>query len=128
MTSDGYGFVQSRRTHEDGQKNGFLRNQTADHYASGTQFDFFEIVWLPCDGQVLSAGVFSSSFPDPLATTTIRSYSNTQTAAYGTGPAATPTWSIPHDDGRFAVFAQSWNGGVLDVTAYKMRVLRRNNS
>lgn len=127
--NDGTGFVQTRRIFDSSAKTGFIRDSTQDNISDATQRDFFEIVWLPCDGQVLSAGTFSGSFPDPLATTTYRSYTSTDRAGYGTGPSAAPTWRIPHSDGRFAIFSQSENtGSTLEVTAYKMRVLRRNNS
>ena len=129
--TDGYGMVQSRRTYENGQKNGFLRDTALDLTSSATQFNFFEIVWFPGDGEILSSGVLGEgvAFPDPLATTTLRSYTSTKMlTGYGYGPVAVPVWRIAQADGRFAVFAQSWSGGVLDVTAYKMRVLRRNNA
>lgn len=127
--NDGTGFVLSRRIWDGSAKTGFIRDSTQDLTVDGTQRDFFEIVWLPCDGQILSAGSFSGSFPEPLSTEAYRSYTSTDRASYGTGPSATPTWKIPHDDGRFAVFCQSQNAGsTLEVTVYKMRVLRRVNS
>lgn len=122
---DATGFALSRRVWDVSKKSGFISNTNQDLTAETNQTNFFEIVWVPADGQVLSCGVITGDFPDPLATTTQRSYNS----MHGQGPGASLTWRIPYADARFAAFCYAQNSGsTLAATAYKMRVLRRKKT
>ena len=122
---DATGFVLSRRVNDGGKKSGFIANTNQDLSTESNQTNFFEIVWVPADGQVLSCGVISGDFPTPLETTTQRSFNS----MHGQGPGASLTWRIPYADARFAVFCYAQgNIDTLAATAYKMRVLRRKKT
>ena len=126
---DANGFALSRRVYDGAKKDGFIVNTSQDLTSESDQSDFFEIVWFPGDGQILSVGTMGTGdWPVPLSTTAVQGYNSMHGQGPGDsgGSGGSLTWRIPYDTAAAAIFCYAQNSiAQLDATAYKIRVLRR---
>jgi len=128
-------YISLRRVGVGGAKKyGCNRNNVSDNEVIATQATFFEIVFFPGNSYVCSMGVFASSFPDPLLTTSTFASKGAISSALGPGGGsggsaeAAPSWPVT-SSASFVINAQlAASSGTFATTAYKMRLLRRKTS
>jgi hypothetical protein len=127
-------FIVVSRFYADAAYSAGIAKTRQDNLGGGSlppQPNFFEIVSYPGGSQVLSSGVISGDFPDPLATTAYRAYNAINHLGPGDsgGSHGSPSWNIPYDKAAFVITCQVQSADTaLNSTSAKMRVLRRKKS
>jgi len=141
-TTNAVGFICARNFYEGGVTFGAIRNTLQDKY-SGTQGDFFEIVWYPAAAIYTAVGTIGDAdFNDPLIDYTYQGYAALK-QGFGSNSAGSPTYGMPEwdirrpggvagDRGNIGIFAnsqqQSGGGATTTTAATRFRVLRRRKT